>query len=152
MEELRLGILERPVVGRDVELPRQARRRAERLFVEEVAPAPDRLPEREARRRDVEVRAHLVWREPLERKLSIEPPGLRQGWLQDGRGYVVPDGRPSGSLQVDDAAGKTCRLEQLSGSTRELLLLSIRLALVEEFARRGIVHFFRRFRFNQIDA
>lgn len=42
------------------------------------------------------------------------------------------------SLRVDDATGATWRLEQLSGSTRELLLLAIRLALVEDFSRRGI--------------
>ncbi len=42
------------------------------------------------------------------------------------------------SLRVDDATGTTWRLEQLSGSTRELLLLAIRLALVEDFNRRGI--------------
>lgn len=42
------------------------------------------------------------------------------------------------SLRVDDAIGTTWRLEQLSGSTRELLLLAIRLALVEDFHRRGI--------------
>lgn len=42
------------------------------------------------------------------------------------------------SLRVDDATGTTWRLDQLSGSTRELLLLAIRLALVEDFNRRGI--------------
>lgn len=42
------------------------------------------------------------------------------------------------SLRVDDAAGTTWRLDQLSGSTRELLLLAIRLALVEDFTRQGI--------------
>lgn len=42
------------------------------------------------------------------------------------------------SLRVDDATGTTWRLEQLSGSTRELLLLAIRLALVDDFSRRGL--------------
>ncbi len=42
------------------------------------------------------------------------------------------------SLRVDDAMGTTWRLDQLSGSTRELLLLAIRLALVEDYNRRGI--------------
>lgn len=42
------------------------------------------------------------------------------------------------SLRVDDATGSTWRLDQLSGSTRELLLLAIRLALVEDFNRRGV--------------
>ena len=42
------------------------------------------------------------------------------------------------SLRVDDAAGTTWRLEQLSSSTRELLLLAIRLALVEDFSARGV--------------
>ena len=41
------------------------------------------------------------------------------------------------SLRVDDADGQTWRPEQLSGSTRELLLLAIRLALVDEFGQRG---------------
>ncbi len=41
------------------------------------------------------------------------------------------------SLRVDDAAGTTWRLDQLSGSTRELLLLAIRLALIDDFSRRG---------------
>lgn len=42
------------------------------------------------------------------------------------------------SLRVDDATGTTWRLDQLSGSTRELLLLAIRLALVDDFTRQGI--------------
>ena len=42
------------------------------------------------------------------------------------------------SLRVDDANNTTWQLEQLSGSTRELLLLAIRLALVEDYSRRGI--------------
>jgi uncharacterized protein YhaN len=42
------------------------------------------------------------------------------------------------SLRVDDAAGTTWRLDQLSGSTRELLLLAIRLALIDDFSRRGL--------------
>lgn len=42
------------------------------------------------------------------------------------------------SLRVDDAMGTTWSLDQLSGSTRELLLLAIRLALVEDYSRRGI--------------
>ena len=42
------------------------------------------------------------------------------------------------SLRVDDGTGTTWRLEQLSGSTRELLLLAIRLALVDDFSRRGL--------------
>ncbi len=42
------------------------------------------------------------------------------------------------SLRVDDATGTTWRLDQLSGSTRELLLLAIRLALIDDFSRRGV--------------
>lgn len=42
------------------------------------------------------------------------------------------------ALQVDDALGTTWRLEQLSGSTRELLLLAIRLAVIEDFHRKGV--------------
>ena len=39
---------------------------------------------------------------------------------------------------VDDEYGRTFRVEQLSGGTREQLFLAIRFALVREFARRGI--------------
>lgn len=42
------------------------------------------------------------------------------------------------SLRVDDASGSTWRLDQLSGSTRELLLLAIRLAIIDDFSRRGV--------------
>ncbi|MFM9962771.1 MAG: AAA family ATPase [Planctomycetaceae bacterium] len=42
------------------------------------------------------------------------------------------------SLRVDDANGTTWRLDQLSGGTRELLLLAIRLALIDDFSRRGV--------------
>ncbi len=42
------------------------------------------------------------------------------------------------SLRVDDATGTTWCLDQLSGSTRELLLLAIRLALIDDFSRRGL--------------
>src|SRR3990170_4843612 len=55
VEELRLGIHERAVRRGDVELPGQRRRRAERLLVEEVAPAADPLPQHQARGDDVEV-------------------------------------------------------------------------------------------------
>ncbi len=41
-------------------------------------------------------------------------------------------------LCVDDEYGRTFRVEQLSGGTREQLFLAIRFALVREFARRGI--------------
>ena len=39
---------------------------------------------------------------------------------------------------VDDEYGRTFRVEQLSGGTREQLFLAIRFALVREFARRGV--------------
>src|SRR5262249_23677307 len=55
MEVLVLRILDGPVRRRDEEAPGQVRRGAERLLVEEVAPAPDGLTEGEARRRDIEV-------------------------------------------------------------------------------------------------
>ena len=58
MEELGLRVLERALARRDEELPRQIRRRAEGLLVEEVAPASDGLPERQARRGDVEIGPH----------------------------------------------------------------------------------------------
>ncbi|MBL8816906.1 MAG: AAA family ATPase [Planctomyces sp.] len=41
-------------------------------------------------------------------------------------------------LCIDDEYGQTFRVEQLSGGTREQLFLSIRFALVREFARRGV--------------
>ncbi len=41
-------------------------------------------------------------------------------------------------LCVDDEFGQTCRVEQLSGGTREQLFLSIRFALAQEFHRRGV--------------
>lgn len=41
-------------------------------------------------------------------------------------------------LCVDDEYGRTFRVEQLSGGTREQLFLAIRFALVREFGRRGI--------------
>src|SRR5574337_21286 len=49
VEELLLGVEERAVGRRDVELPRERGRRAERFLVEEVPPAADRLPQRQAR-------------------------------------------------------------------------------------------------------
>ncbi|MCP4169638.1 MAG: AAA family ATPase [Fuerstiella sp.] len=41
-------------------------------------------------------------------------------------------------LCVDDEYGRTFRVEQLSGGTREQLFLAIRFALVREFSRRGV--------------
>jgi uncharacterized protein YhaN len=41
-------------------------------------------------------------------------------------------------LCVDDEYGRTFRVEQLSGGTREQLFLAIRFALVREFNKRGI--------------
>lgn len=41
------------------------------------------------------------------------------------------------SLRVDDASGTTWRLDQLSSSARERLLLAIRMALIDDFAQRG---------------
>lgn len=41
-------------------------------------------------------------------------------------------------LCVDDEYGRTFRVEQLSGGTREQLFLALRFALVREFASRGI--------------
>src|SRR5262249_38709094 len=55
MEELLVHEGRRPAGLRDVELPGQVGRPAERLFVEEVAPSPDRLREDERRRNDVQV-------------------------------------------------------------------------------------------------
>src|SRR5712692_744243 len=54
MEEVGLREARRPVRRRDVELPRQGGRPAERLFVEEVPPAADGLSDGDAGRRRVE--------------------------------------------------------------------------------------------------
>src|SRR3989449_265186 len=54
VEILVLAEAERAVWGRDVELPRQVRRLPERLLVEEVPPAADRLSERDGGSSDVE--------------------------------------------------------------------------------------------------
>src|SRR5215470_12773263 len=56
MEVLVLRVLDGPMRWRDEKPPRQVRRRAEGLLVEEVAPAADGLTEGEARRCDVQVR------------------------------------------------------------------------------------------------
>src|SRR5262249_25667545 len=55
MEVLVLRILDGPVRRRDEEAPGQVRRGAERLLVEEVAPAPDGLTEGGAGRGDIGV-------------------------------------------------------------------------------------------------
>ena len=59
------------------------------------------------------------------------------GRLTEGRYRTLWTPLRQRSLRVDDATGNTWRLDQLSGSTRELLLLAIRLALVDEFGKRG---------------
>ncbi len=59
------------------------------------------------------------------------------GRLTEGRYRSLWTPLRQRSLRVDDATGNTWRLDQLSGSTRELLLLAIRLALVDEFGKRG---------------
>lgn len=41
-------------------------------------------------------------------------------------------------ISVDDRLGRTFRVEQLSGGTREQLFLAIRFALVREFAEKGV--------------
>src|SRR5215467_4816509 len=56
MEVLVLRVLDGPMRRRDEKPPRQVRRRAEGLLVEEVAPAADGLTEGEARSCDVQVR------------------------------------------------------------------------------------------------
>ena len=59
------------------------------------------------------------------------------GRMTEGRYRTLWTPLHQRSLRVDDATGSTWRLDQLSGSTRELLLLAIRLALVDEFGKRG---------------
>src|SRR5262245_51559023 len=58
MEKIALRVFDRPMIWRDVELPRQIRRRAECLLVEEIPPSPDGLADREARGGDIEVGQH----------------------------------------------------------------------------------------------
>src|SRR5215831_20903309 len=55
MEEITLRVLDGTVGRRDVKLPGQVGGRPEGFFVEEVPPSPDRLPEGQARRRNVQV-------------------------------------------------------------------------------------------------
>src|SRR5262249_42628978 len=66
MEVLELAEPRRPVSGRDVELPGQVRRPPEGFLVEEVPPAPDRLPDRDAGPR------------PTEAPQDRQPPSPRQ--------------------------------------------------------------------------
>src|SRR2546428_610795 len=66
VEVLVLAEAERAVWRRDVELPRKIRRSAERLFVEEVPPASDRLAERDRGGRDVETAED--WKPPVIRQ------------------------------------------------------------------------------------
>src|SRR5206468_3979971 len=66
MEVLELGVAERAVLGRDVELPRQIGRPPEGLFVEEIAPAADGLSEHHRRGGHVE---------PAENR---QPPPIRE--------------------------------------------------------------------------
>ncbi len=54
MKVLELGVAERAVLGRDVELPRQIGRTAEGFIVEEVAPPADRLAEYHVGPHDIE--------------------------------------------------------------------------------------------------
>src|SRR5437773_4368553 len=71
VEVLVLAEAEWSVLRRDVELPRQVGGPPERLLVEEVPPAPDRLPQRRRRSRDVEA--------AKDRK----PPAVRQPRAQE---------------------------------------------------------------------
>src|SRR3989304_6039897 len=77
MKKVVLGVGERTMWRRDIELPGKRRRRAERLLVKKVPPAPDGLPQGQARRDDVEVgqeREPLAPRvPPAERETAQEP-------------------------------------------------------------------------------
>src|SRR5213083_2387507 len=88
VEILVLAEAERAVWRRDVELPRKVRRPAERLFVEEVPPASDRLAERDRGGRDVETsedRKPPAVRQPhADEGTQDQPPVDREPALPDG--------------------------------------------------------------------
>ena len=88
VEELGLGVFERALARRDEELPRQIRRRAEGLLVEEVAPASDGLPERQARRGDVEIGPHG---QPPEPGVAAADEDAAEDPAVDGES-ALPDG------------------------------------------------------------
>ncbi|HIE99689.1 MAG: AAA family ATPase [Fuerstiella sp.] len=58
--------------------------------------------------------------------------------ISSGRYHKIWGPLGENFLCVDDEYGRTFRIEQLSGGTREQLFLAIRFALVREFARRGV--------------
>src|SRR3989442_1810554 len=88
VEILVLAEAERAVWRRDVEPPRKIRRSAERLFVEEVPPASDRLAERDRGGRDVETaedRKPPVVRQPRADEGTQDQPAVdREPALPDG--------------------------------------------------------------------
>ena len=84
MEEFAPGVRQRSVRGRDVELPGQLGRSPECFLVEEVAPAPDRLSDGEARRRHVEIRSQRETARP-----RIPAPDEHAG------DHATVDGQPS---------------------------------------------------------
>src|SRR6267143_4487657 len=127
MEELILEERERPVRRRDVEPPRQARRSAEGLLVEEVAPPSDRLAERQARRGRVEVTRHGEALPPRVRAAGQESCDQaaveRRPALPDGEDpprvlpVVVPGEQPVVEPRTDETAEERQlgRLEHLEG-------------------------------------
>src|SRR5438034_69693 len=79
VEVLVLAVAELAVRRRDVELPRQVRRTAVGLLVEEVPPAPDRLAERDRGRRHVEAaqdRKPPAVREPRADERAQDQPAV----------------------------------------------------------------------------
>lgn len=60
------------------------------------------------------------------------------GQLTGGKYHKVWAPLDERRLVIDDLEGRSVRVEQLSGGTREQLFLALRLALVREFTRSGI--------------
>ena len=59
-------------------------------------------------------------------------------WLTRGRYTKVWCRLGEQTLRIDDDRGRTFRVEQLSGGTREQLFLAIRLAMVEQMSEEGV--------------
>ena len=127
MEELVLEEREGPVRRRDVEPPRQARRGAEGLLVEEIAPPSDRLTERHARRGRVEVtrqgqapppRVRAAGQESADQAAVERRPALPDG---EDPPRVLPVVGPGEQHVVEPGADETAeerqlgRLEHLEG-------------------------------------
>src|SRR5574342_279939 len=92
VKELNLGELDGAVRRRYVQPPRQIRGRAERLLVEEVAPPPNGLAQREARCGDIQVRDG---RQPLPQRVAAAEQEAAQHTSVDGE-PALPHGEDLG--------------------------------------------------------